>query len=78
MYDPDSDMDKDAVDNLVKTLVDRIDVVPVTATEMRLEMKIKVSSSFKEMTYIRNGLRYGARSGNIVKKMISAYEQSMK
>ena len=78
MYDPDSDMDKDAVDNLVKTLVDRIDVVPVTATEMRLEMKIKVSSSFKEMTYIRNGLRYGARSGNIVKKMVEAYENSIK
>ena len=78
MYDPNSNMDKDEVDNLVKTLVDRIDVVPVSATEMRLEVKIKVSSSFKEMTYIRNGLRYGARSGNIVKKMISAYEQSMK
>jgi len=43
-----------------------------------LEVKIKVSSSFKEMTYIRNGLRYGARSGNIVKKMVEAYENSMK
>jgi len=45
---------------------------------MRLEVKIKVSSSFKEMTYIRNGLRYGARSGNIVKKMVEAYENSIK
>ena len=78
MYDPNSPMDKDAVDNLVKTLVDRIDVVPVSETEMRLEVKIKVSSSFKEMTYIRNGLRYGARSGNIVKKMIESYENSIK
>ena len=78
MYDPNSNMDKDEDDNLVKTLVDRIDVVPVSATEMRLEVKIKVSSSFKEMTYIRNGLRYGARSGNIVKKMIESYENSIK
>ena len=78
MYDPNSNMDKDEVDNLVKTLVDRIDVVPVSATEMRLEVKIKVSSSFKEMTYIRNGLRYGARSGNIVKKMIEDYENKIK
>ena len=78
MYDPNSPMDKDAVDNLVKTLVDRIDVVPVSETEMRLEVKIKVSSSFKEMTYIRNGLRYGARSGNIVKKMIEDYENKIK
>ena len=78
MYDPEMEMTKEQVDNLVKTLVDRIDVVPVSGTEMALELKLKVSTTVEKMAYIRNGLRYGARSGIILKKMISAYEQSMK
>ena len=78
MYDPEMEMTKEQVDNLVKTLVDRIDVVPVSDTEMALELKLKVSTTVEKMTYIRNGLRYGARSGIILKKMIEAYENNMK
>ncbi len=78
MYDPNMEMTKEQVDNLVKTLVDRIDVVPVSDTEMALELKIKVSTTVEKMAYIRNGLRYGARSGIILKKMIESYEKSMK
>ena len=78
MYDPEMEMTKEQVDNLVKTLVDRIDVVPVSDTEMALELKLKVSTTVEKMAYIRNGLRYGARSGIILKKMIESYEKSMK
>ena len=78
MYDPEMEMTKEQVDNLVKTLVDRIDVVPVSDTEMALELKLKVSTTVEKMAYIRNGLRYGARSGIILKKMIKEYEQNMK
>lgn len=77
MYDPDMEMTKEQVDNLVKTFVDRIDVIPVSETEMSLELKIKVASTVEQMTYIRNGLRYAARSGIILKKMIEKYEQDI-
>ena len=78
MYDPEMEMTKEQVDNLVKTLVDRIDVVPVSGTEMALELKLKVSTTVEKMAYIRNGLRYGARSGIILKKMIEDYENKIK
>ena len=78
MYDPEMEMTKEQVDNLVKTLVDRIDVVPVSDTEMALELKLKVSTTVEKMAYIRNGLRYGARSGIILKKMVEDYENRMK
>ena len=77
MYDPEMEMTKEQVDNLVKTLVDRIDVVPVSDTEMALELKLKVSTTVEKMAYIRNGLRYGARSGIILKKMIEKYEKDL-
>ena len=77
MYDPEMEMTKEQVDNLVKTLVDRIDVVPVSGTEMALELKLKVSTTVEKMAYIRNGLRYGARSGIILKKMIEKYEKDL-
>ena len=77
MYDPEMEMTKEQVDNLVKTLVDRIDVVPVSGTEMALELKLKVSTTVEKMAYIRNGLRYGARSGIILKKMVEDYENKM-
>ena len=70
MYDPEMEMTKEQVDNLVKTLVDRIDVVPVSGTEMALELKLKVSTTVEKMAYIRNGLRYGARSGIILNLMM--------
>ena len=77
MYDPEMEMTKEQVDNLVKTLVDRIDVVPVSDTEMALELKLKVSTTVEKMAYIRNGLRYGARSGIILKNMIRKYESDI-
>ena len=77
MYDPEMEMTKEQVDNLVKTLVDRIDVVPVSGTEMALELKLKVSTTVEKMAYIRNGLRYGARSGIILKNMIKKYESDI-
>lgn len=77
MYDPDIEMDKVAVDEMVKVIIDRIDVYPITETSMRLEVKLKMGG-VGDITYIRNGERYARRSGIICKKMISAYEKSMK
>ena len=77
LYEPDVEMDKVAVDEMVKVIIDRIDVYPVTETSMRLEVKLKMGG-VGDITYIRNGERYGRRSGIICKKMIEAYENSMK
>ena len=54
-------------------MIDRIDVVPVNRTEMKLEVKLKTSAS-ADISYIRSGDRYGCRSGHITKKMIDAYK----
>ena len=77
LYAPDVEMDKAAVDEMVKVIIDRIDVYPVTATSMRLEVKLKMGG-VGDITYIRSGERYGRRSGIISKKMIESYENSMK
>lgn len=77
LYEPDVEMDKVAVDEMVKVIIDRIDVYPVTETSMRLEVKLKMGG-VGDITYIRNGERYGRRSGIICKKMIKSYEESMK
>lgn len=77
LYEPDVEMDKVAVDEMVKVIIDRIDVYPVTETSMRLEVKLKMGG-VGDITYIRNGERYGRRSGIICKKMIESYENSMK
>ncbi len=77
MYEPDNIMDKIAVDAMVKAIIDRIDVIPKNETTMALEIKLKTGRR-EDLTYIRSGERYARRSGAISKKMISAYEQSMK
>ena len=77
LYEPDVEMDKVAVDEMVKVIIDRIDVYPVTETSMRLEVKLKMGG-VGDITYIRNGERYGRRSGIICKKMIADYESRMK
>ena len=76
LYEPDVEMDKVAVDEMVKVIIDRIDVYPVTETSMRLEVKLKMGG-VGDITYIRNGERYGRRSGIICKKMIQKYEQDL-
>ena len=77
MYSPDTDMDNTDVDEMTKAIIDRIDVIPINEKQMRLEIKLKMGGK-GDITYIRNGERYGCRSGNISKKMIQSYENSMK
>ena len=73
LYRPGHIMSKEEVDEMAKTMIDRIDVVPVNRTEMKLEVKLKTSAS-ADISYIRSGDRYGRRSGHITKKMIDAYK----
>ena len=73
MYTPGHQMSHDEVDEMTKAIIDRIDVVPVNDTSMKLEVKLK-TDLFAEISYIRNGVRYGRRSGHISKKMIDAYK----
>jgi len=44
---------------------------------MRLEVKLK-SGGRGDITYIRNGKQYSCRYGDISKKMVEAYENSIK
>ncbi len=66
-------MSKEEVDEMAKTMIDRIDVVPVNHDEMKLEVKLK-TNLFSDISYVRNGDRYSRRSGHISKKMIDAYK----
>ncbi len=76
MYCPEGEMDKTAVDEMTKAIIDRIDVYPLNEESMRLEVKLKMGGK-GDITYIRNGDRYGRRSGLISKKMIQKYEQDL-
>ncbi len=76
LCDRDTEMDKIAVDEMVKAIIDRIDVVPMNDDKMKLEIKLK-SGLKGNLTYIRNGERYGCRSGAISKKMIQKAEQDL-
>ncbi|MBR6106372.1 MAG: hypothetical protein IKQ39_00005 [Oscillospiraceae bacterium] len=58
-------------------MIDRIDVVPVNRTEMKLEVKLKTSAS-ADISYIRSGERYGRRSGHITKLIGQMTESGMK
>lgn len=73
MYSPEHLMTHDEVDEMVKAIIDRIDIVQVNNTTMKLEVKLKTRLC-SEISYIRNGERYGRRSGHISKKMIDAYK----
>ncbi len=77
MYSPDKTMDNTDVDEMTKAIIDRIDVIPINEDQMRLEVKLKMGGK-GDITYIRRGERYGCRSGIISKKMVEAYENSMK
>ena len=73
MYSPGHQMTQIEVDEMTRAIIDRIDVVPVNETTMKLEVKLK-TGLFSEVSYIRNGERYGRRSGHITKKMIDSYK----
>ncbi|MBO4865841.1 MAG: recombinase family protein [Ruminococcus sp.] len=73
MYCPEGDMTKEQVDELARTIIDRIDVVPTNKNSMKLEIKLKTGLS-EDITYVRTGERYSRRSGPISKKMIDAYK----
>lgn len=77
MYDPNAEMNKEQVDAMAKAVIDRITVVPISENKMKLEVKLKTGES-EPMTYIRNGERYGRRSGLTSKKMIDAYKTGNK
>ena len=77
MYDPNAEMNKEQVDAMAKAVIDRITVVPISENKMKLEVELKTGES-EPMTYIRNGERYGRRSGLTSKKMIDAYKTGNK
>lgn len=77
MYKKDAVMDKTSVDDIANAIIDRIDVVPINSDSMKLEIKLKTGIE-SDVTYIRNGSRYGRRSGLISKKMIESYENGAK
>ena len=74
MYCPEGDMTCEQVDELARTIIDRIDVVPVNDKTMKLEIKLKTGLS-TDFSYVRTGERYARRSGLITKKMIDSYKQ---
>ena len=74
MYSPEGDMTREQVDELARTIIDRIDVVPVNKNSMKLEIKLKTGLS-ADFSYVRTGDRYARRSGQITKKMIDSYKQ---
>ncbi len=65
MYSPEGDMTKEQVDELARTIIDHIDVIPTNKTEMRLEIKLKTGLS-TDFSYVRSGKRYGCRCGHII------------
>lgn len=75
MYCPEGDMTKEQVDELARTIIDRIDVVPVNENTMKLEIKLKTGLS-TDFSYVRTGERYARRSAPISKKMIDSYKNS--
>jgi hypothetical protein len=75
MYCPEGDMTKEQVDELARTIIDRIDVVPVNKNAMKLEIKLKTGLS-ADFSYVRTGERYARRSAPIIKKMIDSYKNS--
>lgn len=56
------------IDEIVKTLVDRVEVKPINKTSMSITIVLKAGSK-GTLEHIRQGTRYACRSGNISKKM---------
>ena len=76
MYSPDRDMTREEVDEMVVTLIDRINVIPRNKECMKLEIKLKTGANH-DYTYVRGRSGNGCRSGQISKKMIDAYKQGV-
>ncbi len=77
MYRSEGKMTKGQVDEMVKEIIDRIDIAAVDDRTMSLEIKLKTGLN-SDFTYVRKGERYGRRYGQITKKMIESYENSAK
>lgn len=73
MYSPDRDMTCEEVDEMVLTIIDRINVIPRNEECMKLEVKLKTGSN-RDFTYVRERNANGCRSGLICKKMIDSYK----
>ncbi|MBE6755390.1 MAG: recombinase family protein [Ruminococcaceae bacterium] len=76
MYDPNCNMSKTQVDDMVDAVIEKIYVVPVNETSMRLDVRLKTGDS-RNLTYDKNG-NLVRRSGIMFKKMIRAYEENMR
>ena len=59
--------------SLTKNIIDRIEVVPINDTEMKLQIRLMTGAS-DSMTYTKKGGKSTRRSGNISKKMIDSYK----
>lgn len=76
MYKPDRDMTKEEVDEMVETIIDRINVIPKNDNCMKLEIKLKTGAN-NDYYYSRGKGKHGCRSGQISKKMIENYKQGL-
>lgn len=77
MYSPNQNMTKEQVDEMAKAIVDRIVVVPVNNSSMKLEIYLKTGAN-ADIMYTSGTRKHGRRSGHISKKMIDAYKQGIK
>lgn len=68
MYDPNSPMTTEVIDEIANAVIERIDVTPVNNTAMRLEIALKTGVNH-DCSYVRKGGRYGRRSGHTFKKI---------
>lgn len=73
MYSPDREMTREEVDEMVLTIIDRINVIPRNEECMKLEIKLKTGAN-RDFTYVRGRNISDCRSGHICKKMIDAYK----
>ena len=70
MYDPKQEMTRLQIDEMIKAVIDHIDVVPVNEKTMKLEIKLQTGEN-GTTTYVRTGSRYGRRSGPISNEMMA-------
>lgn len=73
MYSPDRDMTHEEIDEMVLTIIDRINVIPRNKECMKLEIKLKTGANH-DFTYSKGHRASDCRSGHISKKMIDAYK----
>lgn len=64
MYSPEHDMTREQVDEIAKTIIDKIVVVPVNSERMKLEICLKTGAN-SDIAYVANNRRSNRRSGHI-------------